>query len=88
MRGILRVALMVLLAAAAGVGIAQGKWKDYTPSAPDAITWQYEQINTTNTCRIKPKDKSSISGRVKIPAVVTDGGAPFKGCGDRFCSVL
>ena len=63
---ILRVGLMVLLAAAAGVGIAWGEWKDYTPGTPGAITWQYEEIDATS-CRIKPKDKNAISGKVDIP---------------------
>ena len=64
---ILRVGLMVLLAAAAGVGIAWGEWKDYTPGTPGAITWQYEKIDATNTCSIKPKDTATIEGTVKIP---------------------
>ena len=61
---------MMLLAAAAGVGIAQGKWEDYTPGTPGAIAWKYERIGTTNTCRIKPKDTATISGKVDIPNTV------------------
>ena len=64
---ILRVGLMVLLAAAAGVGIARGEWKDYTPGTPEAIKWQYSEIEAGKTCRIKPKDKATISGKVTIP---------------------
>ena len=68
MRGILRLGLMMLLAAAAGVGIAWGEeWKDYTPSTPWAIKWQYSEIEAGKTCRIKPKDKATISGKVTIP---------------------
>ena len=63
---ILRVGLMVLLVAAAGVGNALGEWKDYTPGTSEAITWQYEEIDATS-CRIKPKDKNAISGKVDIP---------------------
>ena len=66
MRGILRLGLMMLLAAAAGVGIARGEWKDYTPGTPGAIAWEYEQIDATS-CRIKPKDKNAIGPKVEIP---------------------
>ena len=68
---ILRVGLMVLLVAAADVGIARGEWNDYKL---DGITWQYEQIDAT-TCRIQiPKgNRSSISGSVTIPSKVEDG---------------
>ena len=73
MRGILRLGLMMLLAAAAGVGIARGekKWTDYKPGTPDTITWQYEEINT-NTCKIKPKYPTTISGKVDIPNTVNN----------------
>ena len=71
---ILRVGLMVLLVAAAGVGIAWGEWKEYTPSTPGAITWQYERIGKTNTCSIKPKDTATISGKVDIPGAVEVNG--------------
>ena len=60
---ILRVGLMVLLVAAAGVGNALGEWHPYSESG---ITWQYEEIDATS-CRIKPKDKNAISGKVDIP---------------------
>ena len=64
---ILRVGLMVLLVAAAGVGNARGEWKDYTPGTPGAITWQYERIGTINMCRIKPKNTATIQDKVTIP---------------------
>ena len=75
MRGILRLGLMMLLVAAAGVGIARGEWKEYTPSTPGAITWQYEKIAGTNTCSIQipESNRSSISGSVTIPSEVKEG---------------
>lgn len=66
MRGILRVGLMVLLVAASGVGIVRGEWKDYTPSIPGAITWQYEKIDATK-CRIKPKDTATVGNAMEVP---------------------
>ena len=63
---ILRVGLMVLLVAAAGVGIARGEVK---PIRIDGIDWEYEQIDAT-TCRIKPKDTATIKDKVTIPDMV------------------
>ena len=66
MRGILRVGLMVLLAAVASVGIARGQVKgEYTDR--NGVTWEYEEIVAGTTCSIGPKDRNSISGFVKIP---------------------
>ena len=58
---ILRVGLMVLLVAAAGVGNVWGKWETWG-------AWQYDQIDET-TCRIQipESQRSSISGSVTIP---------------------
>ena len=69
MKQILRVALMVLLAAVTSVGIARGEWKDYTPGTPGAITWQYEEVDATS-CRIKPKDTATVGNTMEIPATV------------------
>ena len=70
MRGILRLGLMMLLVAAAGVGNVWGEWVTVTSG-----NWQYEKIARTNTCRIKPTEshRSSISGSVTIPSKVEDG---------------
>ena len=59
---ILRVGLMVLLAAAAGVGNVWGEEVWVTSE-----NWQYAKIGTTNTCRIKPGGSGTIEGIVKIP---------------------
>ena len=64
---ILRVGLMMLLVAAASVGIARGG-----VIKVGNIEWQYVQIGTTNTCRIKPKDTATISGKVDIPNTVNN----------------
>ena len=85
MRGILRLGLLLLLVAAAGVGNVWGEWKDYTPVTPGAITWQYEEIDET-TCKIKPKDKNAIGTTVDIPEdvnglkVVEIAKEAFDGC--------
>ena len=76
MRQILRMALMVLLAAAAGVGSAWGEKKEYTDG--NGITWEYEEIVAGATCSIRPKDRNSISGFVKIPGAVEVGGVSIK----------
>ena len=73
MKQILRVALMVLLAAVLGVGSAWGEKKEYTDR--NGVTWEYEEIEAGATCSIWPKNRSSISGRVEIPETVVDGGA-------------
>ncbi len=71
MRGILRLGLMVLLVAAAGVGIVRGaQWNDYTDK--NGVTWEYEEIEADKTCRIKPKDKNAIGTKVDIPDDVKD----------------
>ena len=59
---ILRVGLMVLLVAAAGVGNVWGEEVWVTSE-----NWQYAKIGTTNTCRIKPGGSGTIEGIVKIP---------------------
>ena len=66
---ILRVGLMVLLAAAAGVGIAWGQGNTITV---DGVEWQYAKIAGTNTCSIQipESNRSSISGSVTIPKEV------------------
>ena len=72
---ILRVGLMVLLVAAAGVGNVWGKW--VTLGSGD---WQYEKIDEI-TCRIKPTEshRSSISGSVEVPRYVgKDIGIAFR----------
>ena len=75
MRQTLRVALMVLLAAAAGVGSAWGEKKEYTDG--NGVTWEYEEIEAGATCSIGiPKNnRGSISGFVKIPRTVVVRGA-------------
>ena len=65
---ILRVGLMVLLVAAAGVGNVVGNvWEE--EGWETSGNWQYAKINET-TCRIKPKDKNAISTKVDIPEAV------------------
>ena len=76
MKQILRVALMVLLAAVLGVGSAWGEKKEYTDR--NGVTWEYEEIETGATCSIWPKDRGSISGFVKIPGAVEVGGVSIK----------
>ena len=90
MKQILRVALMVLLAAVLGVGSAWGEKKEYTDG--NGITWEYEEIEAGATCSIGiPKsNRGSISGFVKIPrtvvvrgvsiSVVEIGNSAFEGC--------
>ena len=75
MKQILRVALMVLLAAVLGVGSAWGEKKEYTDG--NGITWEYEEIEAGATCSIGiPKNnRGSISGFVKIPRTVVVRGA-------------
>ena len=58
---ILRVVLMVLLVAAAGVGNVWGEEVWVTSE-----NWQYAKIDET-TCRIKPKDENAIGTKVEIP---------------------
>ena len=58
---------MVLLVAAAGVGNAQGG-----VIKVGNIEWRYEQIGTTKTCKIEPKDKNAIGTKVDIPEAVND----------------
>ena len=73
---ILRVGLMMMLVAAAGVGIARGEeWKTYNPGTPGAITWEYAKIPWTKTCKIRlpESNRSSISDSVTIPGKVEDG---------------
>ena len=78
---ILRVGLMVLLVAAAGVGNVWGEWVTTTSG-----NWQYEKIPGTNTCRIKPDGSATIEGTVKIPdevgslKVVEIAKEAFKNC--------
>ena len=66
---ILRVGLMVLLAAAAGVGNVWGQGNTITV---DGVEWQYAKIAGTNTCSIQipESNRSSISGSVTIPKEV------------------
>ena len=68
MRGILRLGLMMLLVAAAGVGNVWGEEVWVTSG-----NWQYAKIDET-TCRIKPTEshRSSISGTVTVPNYVGD----------------
>ena len=75
MKQILRVGLMVLLAAVLGVGSAWGEKKEYTDG--NGITWEYEEIEEGATCSIGiPKNnRGSISGFVKIPRTVVVRGA-------------
>ena len=79
---ILRVGLMVLLVAAAGVGNVWGEEVWVT-----SRNWQYAKIDET-TCRIKPKDKNAISGTVDIPnkvnslTVVEIAEEAFKDCSE------
>ena len=72
MRGILRLGLMMLLVAAASVGIAQGQGGTITVKG---VEWQYEKIAGTNTCSIQipESNRSSISDSVTIPGKVEDG---------------
>ena len=72
MRGILRLGLVMLLVAAAGVGIAQGQGGTITVKG---VEWQYEKIAGTNTCSIQipESNRSSISDSVTIPGKVEDG---------------
>ena len=78
---ILRVGLMVLLVAAAGVGNVWGEEVWVTSG-----NWQYVKIGTTNTCRIKPDGSATIEGTVKIPdevgslKVVEIAEGAFEGC--------
>ena len=78
---ILRVGLMVLLVAAAGVGNVWGEEVWVTSE-----NWQYAKIGTTNTCRIKPGGSGTIEGIVKIPdevgslKVVEIATGAFEGC--------
>ena len=60
---------MVLLVAAAGVGIVRGQGNTITV---DGVEWQYAKIPWTNTCRIQipESNRSSISGSVTIPKEV------------------
>ena len=71
MRGILRLGLMMLLVAAAGVGNVWGK-------EGTSGNWQYETIGKT-TCRIwlLMSKRSSISGTVTVPSEVEDGSDRF-----------
>ena len=77
---ILRVVLMVLLVAAAGLGNVWGEEVWVTSE-----NWQYAKIDET-TCRIKPKDKNAIGTKVNIPdevnglKVVEIGGSAFARC--------
>ena len=77
---ILRVGLMVLLVAAAGVGNVWGEEVWVTSG-----NWQYAKINET-TCRIKPHGSATIEGTVKIPdevgslKVVEIATGAFEGC--------
>ena len=82
---ILRVGLMVLLVAAAGVGNVVGNvWEE--EGWETSGNWQYVKIGTTNTCRIKPKDTATIKDKVKIPdkvgslTVVEIAKEAFKDC--------
>ena len=74
MRGILRLGLMMLLVAAAGVGNVWGKW--VTLGSGD---WQYEKI-ANETCRIQIPEsyRSSISGSVEVPRYVGDISISFR----------
>lgn len=74
MKQILRVALVVLLAAAAGVGSARGEKKEYTDG--NGVTWEYEEIEAGATCSIgiPKRNRGSISGNVWIPGTVKVGG--------------
>ena len=77
---ILRVGLMVLLVAAAGVGNVWGEEVWVTSG-----NWQYAKINET-TCRIKTHGSATIEGTVKIPdevgslKVVEIAKEAFEGC--------
>ena len=76
MGGILRVGLMVLLAAVTGVGSAWGEKKEYKDV--NGIEWEYEEIEAGATCSIGPKDRHSISGFVEIPGTVEVSGVSIK----------
>ena len=76
MRQILRVALMVLLAAVTSVGSAWGEWKEYTDG--NGVTWEYDEIEKGATCSIRPENRSRISGRVEIPGTVEVDGVSIK----------
>ena len=74
MRQILRVALMVLLAAVLGVGSARGDGEEYTDG--NGVTWKcYETaVRGTRCIGIPERNRGSISGFVKIPETVVVNG--------------
>ena len=78
MKQVLRMALMVLLAAAAGVGSARGEKEEYTDG--NGVTWEYEEIEAGATCRIgiPERNRGSISGFVEIPGTVEVDGVSIK----------
>ena len=78
MRGILRVGLMVLLAAVTSVGNAWCKGNEYTDG--NGVTWEYWEIEEGATCSIEiPKrNRGSISGFVEIPGTLEVGGVSIK----------
>ena len=78
MRGILRVGLMVLLAAVTGVGSAWGEKKEYTDGK--GVTWEYTEIEAGATCSIgiPKRNRGSISGFVKISGTLEVDGECIK----------
>ena len=76
MKRTLRVGLMVLLTAVLGVGNAWGERKVWTDG--NGVQWKYEEIEPGKTCRIWPKDRNSVSGRVDIPGAVEVEGVSIK----------
>lgn len=77
MRRVMANALVTLLALLLSVGASRGEeiWVSYNDGT---IDWSCLKIEGTETCKIKPANKSDIQGAVTIPNEVTIDGKTLK----------
>ena len=77
MRRVMANALVTLLALLLSVSASRGEeiWVSYNDGT---LEWSCQKIEGTETCKIKPANKSDIQGAVTIPSEVTIDGKTLK----------